>query len=104
MLRRALVVAVAVLWPATGLALTLTYDTTLSGANEFPANSSTAIGSAVVVLDTTAHTLQVDIVFSGLLAPTIAAHIHCCVSPSAPTPTAGVATLTPGRQWRSVQT
>ena len=42
-----------------------------------------------------AHTLKVDVTFSGLLCNTTASHIHCCVSPSAVTPTAGVATTTP---------
>ena len=37
--------------------------------------------------------MDVHAEFSGLLAPTTAAHIHCCVIP--PSTTAGVATQTP---------
>ncbi|MDQ6700050.1 MAG: CHRD domain-containing protein [Acidobacteriota bacterium] len=67
----------------------------LNGANEFPANASKGTGVGNVVYDSTAHTLQIGISFSGLTGTTTASHIHCCVSPGAPTPTAGVATTTP---------
>ncbi len=39
--------------------------------------------------------MTVSVTFSGLTGTTTASHIHCCVSPMAVTPTAGVATMTP---------
>ena len=64
----------------------------LTGPNENPSNSSPGLGSAEVTLDTTAHTLRVSVVFTGLTAGTTASHIHCCVAPPG---NAGVATTTP---------
>jgi hypothetical protein len=68
----------------------LSYSTSLSGAAEAVPNASPATGTAMIVLDTVLHTMQVDVVFSGLLGPTTAAHIHCCALP-----TGGVATSVP---------
>lgn len=56
-------------------AAVITYDADLSGV------SSPGVGYTLVTYDDIAHTLQVDVTFSGLLAPTTAAHIHCCVAP-----------------------
>ena len=51
-----------------------------------------AAGTAVVVLDPTAQTIQIIAAFFGLTTPDTAAHIHCC----APLGTnAGVATTVP---------
>jgi len=70
----------------------ITFGTILSGANEVPAVASPGAGTAVVVLDPTAQTLQVVASFFGLTTPDTAAHIHCC----APLGTnAGVATTVP---------
>lgn len=66
--------------------------TTLSGLNENPPNASPGTGYATVTYDDTAHTLGVNITFSGLTGTTTTAHIHCCfASPG----NAGVATITP---------
>jgi hypothetical protein len=81
--------------PATAFANSVTWHVTLDGPSEFPANASPATGSASITYDDVAHSLSVDVIFSGLEGPDTAAHIHCCVSPSAATPTAGVATVTP---------
>jgi hypothetical protein len=62
------------------------FTTTLSGTNEVPANSSTATGSATVVLN--GDLLTVDVSFNGLVAPASAAHIHCCTAPGANRPVA----------------
>lgn len=70
----------------------ITTTSTLSGANENPANSSPGTGTTFVILDTTTHTLRVSAVFAGLSANTTMAHIHCCTSPPA---NVGVATTTP---------
>ncbi|MDB6114943.1 MAG: putative esterase [Lacunisphaera sp.] len=54
----------------------LRFHANLSGANEVPANTSTATGFADVYYDSDAHTLQVNITFAGLTSGTTAAHIH----------------------------
>ena len=64
----------------------------LTGAKENPTNPSPGLGSAEITLDTTAHTLRVSVVFTGLTAGTTASHLHCCVAPPG---NAGVATTTP---------
>jgi MYXO-CTERM domain-containing protein len=72
----------------------VTFLASLSGANESPPTASAGIGSAVVIFDMVAHTLFIDLSFSGLTGTTTASHIHCCTG----TPgvgNAGVATMTP---------
>jgi len=71
-----------------------TLSGTLNGANESPSNASPGIGFTTVIYDSTAHTLSVNVTFSGLTGPTTASHIHCCTA-TAGTGTAGVATTTP---------
>jgi len=68
------------------------YTANLNGGNENPATPSAGTGSTTVALDTTTHTLQVIVSFSGLTSGTTASHIHCCVAPNG---NAGVATTTP---------
>ena len=73
-------------------AVPITFNATLTQANEVPPTGSPATGLATVVLDPTAQTLQVNATFSGLTSNDVAAHIHCC----APLGTnAGVATTVP---------
>ena len=95
------VLAVLVSLPAVSYAATITLSGTLSGANESPATGSPGMGSATAILDTTAQTLEVIVVFSGLFAVipgtstasgTTASHIHCCTPFGG---NAGVATTTP---------
>jgi hypothetical protein len=57
------------------------YSAILSGANENPANGSSATGFATVIIDTVADTLFVDVTFSGLTSNATASHIHCCTVP-----------------------
>ena len=66
----------------------------LNGASESPANASPGTGLAGFVLDTVLHTLKIQFTYSGLLAPTTSAHIHCCTA-SPNTGTSGVATPAP---------
>lgn len=73
---------------------TITYVTSLSGAAEFPPTGSPGIGTSTLLIDPDAHTMNIQIDFSGLIGNTTAAHIH------APTPvpndqTASVATQLP---------
>ncbi len=94
-MRRTLVVALAVLlFTVVSQANTITYQAILSGPNESPANASPGTGFALITYDSIAHTLALDITFSGLTAPDTASHIHCCTS-SPGTGTAIVATTTP---------
>jgi hypothetical protein len=70
----------------------MTFFANLSSANEVPPVVSPGTGLATVVLDPTAHTIQITATFSGLTTPDTMAHIHCC----APLGTnAGVATTVP---------
>jgi hypothetical protein len=80
---------------ATSLqAAPILYATHLTGAAESPPNASPGVGDALVSFDAAAHTLSVNITFSGLSAGTTASHIHCCtIVPG--TGTAGVATQLP---------
>lgn len=70
------------------------YLATLDGASEAPPNASPGLGLAQVDIDPVAHTMRVQVTFSGLTGTTTAAHIH---GPTAApgTGTAGVITTTP---------
>ncbi len=50
--------------------------TTLSGANENPANGSSAIGYATGTFDPITNQLDITVIYSGLAANASAAHIH----------------------------
>jgi CHRD domain-containing protein/PEP-CTERM motif-containing protein len=70
------------------------YSITLDGPSEFPANASPGTGIGTANYDDVAHTLQLQVSFSGLTGTTTASHLH---SPTtAPGfQNAGVATTTP---------
>jgi CHRD domain len=73
----------------------ITYDVIMNGPSESPANASPGTGFAVIVIDSTANTLNIiSDTFSGLVGTTTASHIHCCTA-GALTGTAGVATQVP---------
>src|SRR2546427_3633263 len=59
-------------------AIPVPLSTTLSGANEVPPIVSPGTGQVRATLDAAANTLFLNVTFSGLLANTSAAHIHCC--------------------------
>jgi hypothetical protein len=73
-------------------AVPLVYSATLSGANENPAVVTPGTGWTVVTYDPDAHTLRIQIEFSGLIGTTTASHIH---APALPSGNAGVATQLP---------
>src|SRR6266404_4851666 len=56
------------------------YEAFLSGPNESPANASPGTGFAFVEYNDVAHTLVVDVTFSGLLGTTAASHIHAATT------------------------
>src|SRR5437868_2441211 len=93
------VLAIALLFAVSApRAAIITLTAGLSPANEVPPTASTASGSAAMTLtlDTTAQTLLLHILLSGLTSPTTAAHIHCCLpSPFATGINVGVATTVP---------
>lgn len=84
--------ACAVLLAAAGVpvvhAAPQNFEGMFSGTQEVPPNTSPATGTGIGIYDAVAHTLAVDISFTGLVGPTTAAHLHCCASPGF---TAGVA-------------
>jgi hypothetical protein len=82
--------ACVVAMPAMGA--TITYTTSLSGANEAPPNASPGTGTATVIVDTVANQMTVGVNFTGLLGTVTVAHIHCCVAAPG---NAGVATTVP---------
>lgn len=63
------------------------FSATYSGANEVPANASTATGTIIGVYNDATNTIYYNIVFSGLSANSTAAHFH---APAAPGVNAGV--------------
>ena len=70
------------------------YSVTLDGPSEFPVNASPGTGTGSVNYDDVAHSLQLQVSFSGLLAGVTASHIHGPTT--APfSQNAGVATTTP---------
>lgn len=75
-------------------AAVITFDAVLTGPSEVPPNASPGVGFALVTLDTSANTLEVEVTFSGLLGTTTASHIQCCTA-VADTGTAIVATQIP---------
>jgi hypothetical protein len=82
--------------PSVANATPITFVAHLTQALEVPPSGSPGTGTATVVLDTTANTMQVDVTFSGLEAGTTASHIHCCLaSPFLTGVSVGVATTTP---------
>jgi hypothetical protein len=95
MRRLAGLMALATLFLLTPLpSYALEFTAVLTGPAESPPNASPGTGSADVIIDPLAHTMDVDVVFSGLLGTTTASHIHCCTAVPG-TGTAGVATMVP---------
>jgi hypothetical protein len=72
----------------------IVYTADLNGPSESPANASPGTGTATVGIDVDAHTLDVQIDFSGLLGTTTASHIHGATAIPG-VGTAAVATQTP---------
>jgi hypothetical protein len=74
----ALVVGLAVSASSPAYAVPITFAASLAGSNEVPVVNTPGAGFAVVFLDPTANTLQVNVAFAGLTSGTTASHIHCC--------------------------
>ena len=52
------------------------FNITLSGGQEVPSNPSTGLGNLTATYTDATNTLSFNLVFTGLLSPTIAAHFH----------------------------
>ena len=83
-----LLTALALVAPPLGHTAVITFHSDLIGANEVPPSGSPGSGFVAVTVDDVANTIHFDANFSGLLAPTTAAHIHCCTPPGANQPVA----------------
>ena len=68
------------------------YSAVLTGAAEVTDTGSPGLGSVLVSYEPSPHMMGVLAAFTGLTAPTLAAHIHCCIDPPG---AAGVATTVP---------
>ena len=78
-----LVAALAALLISTSAGATIiTYNVLLDGIQE--GNASTATGTATVIVDDVANTVDVNLTYSGLTTPLTNAHIHCCSLPPVP--------------------
>lgn len=84
--------AVALAGPAD--AAVISYTVVLDGPSESPPVASPGTGTATVDVDPVAHTMALNVTFSGLIGTTTASHIHAATA-VAGAGTAGVATTTP---------
>lgn len=79
----AIALSTAMTLPAASAdAAVLVYEAALSGPNEAPPNASPGTGFTTVFYDDVAHTLRVQIAFSGLIGNTTASHIHIITDPA----------------------
>ena len=85
----------ACLLATSAQAAPITFTAVLTGPAEFPPVPSPGSGFTTVTYDPDTHLLGVDVTFANLVANTTQSHIHCCVSPLAQNPVAGVATTLP---------
>jgi hypothetical protein len=78
-----LATAIAVTAPTAVQAATFTYSTVLNGANEVPANDSNATGliTGALIGEEDDWEFTYDVVFAGLAAELILAHIHLSAEP-----------------------
>jgi len=57
------------------------YTANLTGGQEVPPVASPGIGTAFGTYDNVTNVLTLNVSFSGLVSPTLAAHFHCCAPP-----------------------
>ena len=63
------------------VAVPIVYTADLLGSNEEPANASPGTGTARVTIDAAAHSMRVEVTFTGLLGTSTASHIHVINGP-----------------------
>jgi outer membrane autotransporter protein len=88
-------IATAVSAVVAGQAAPIAFVGQLLPANENPPTASNGGGTAIVILNPAANTLDVSVTFSGLTSGTTASHIHCCEAVPGANANVGVATTTP---------
>jgi CHRD domain len=90
---RALLLTVLLLAPAApAWSHHFRYTANLTGPAEFPANSSSGFGHAVITIDFDENVLEIETDFEGLLGTVTEAHIH------APTASVGIGVADPATQ------
>ena len=87
MLVRWTMVMLMLIWASGAFAFPIVYTAQLDGPSESPPVASPGTGFAQVDFDIVAHTMRVQVEFSGLVGTTTVSHIH------APTATPGVGTI-----------
>jgi hypothetical protein len=90
-----LILTAAILLPLSAYGAAMTFTVNLLGSNEIPPSGSPGTGTAVVVLDPVAQTLQLTVSFANLTSNDVAVHIHCCLSSPFEMANVGVATTVP---------
>ncbi len=90
------VLAASLLFVPASFADSIVTYTAALGNFENPPTGSLATGLALIVVDTLANTIQIDVTFSGLTGFSTAAHIHCCVAQGGNAGVATTATSFPG--------
>lgn len=80
---RTIVLLVAALATGPLAADLFQFNVTMSGGQEVPPNASTASGSAVVIFDNVTGLMTVNGTYTGLVAPSSAAHVHGFAGPGA---------------------
>ena len=68
--------ALALLAAVPAWASIITFEANLSGLNQVPPNVSPGSGLATISYDDVAATISYEVIFSGLVSPASAAHIH----------------------------
>lgn len=68
--------AVVLLAAVPAWASIITFEANLSGLNQVPPNASPGSGLATISYDDVAATISYEVIFSGLVSPAFAAHIH----------------------------
>jgi hypothetical protein len=99
-----LILTAALLLPVSAYASAMTFTVNLLGSNEIPPSGSPGTGTAVVVLDPVAQTLQLTVSFANLTSNDVAAHIHCCLTSPFDIANVGVATTVPAFPGFPLQT
>jgi hypothetical protein len=75
-----LALILAVLATSSAFADNTIYRSTMSGPSESLPNNSPGASVATIVIDNVAMTMSLTIPFVDLLAPSTAAHLHCCTA------------------------
>ncbi len=90
MKKTTLLFAAALCMAQASFGAVITYTVSLNGASEATPNASAGTGSATAIIDDSANTLTLNLIYSGLTGTATASHIHCCTT-TAGTGASGIA-------------